>query len=85
MDQQHEQGKGQQSRVHTTEISCLRGACEVSRWDSEGNENIYERCGTGVCANGVSEVRSDEWVKRNTLRWSSHIDRIKNEFVKKVI
>ncbi len=33
----------QQSRVHAVEMSYLRGACGVSRWDGLINESVYER------------------------------------------
>ncbi len=35
----------QQSRVRAVEMSYLRGACGVSRWDGLSNESVYERCG----------------------------------------
>lgn len=44
-----------QSRVHATEMTYLRGACTMSRWDGEKNESIYERFGMDMCANGVVE------------------------------
>ncbi len=45
---------------------------------------MYERCGMGSQANGVN-CGVVEWVKRNTLRWFGHTERMNNEeFVKKV-
>ena len=36
------------------EMSYLRGACGVTRWERESNESMCERCdGMGYCANGV--------------------------------
>ena len=35
------------------EVSYLRGACGVTRWDGENNESIYERCGMGNQAKKV--------------------------------
>ncbi len=35
----------QQLRVHAAEMSYLRGACGVSRWDGLSNECVYDRCG----------------------------------------
>ncbi len=35
----------QQSRVRAIEMSYLRGACGVGRWDGLSNESVYERCG----------------------------------------
>ncbi len=31
--------------MRAVEISYLRGACGVSRWDGPSNESVYERCG----------------------------------------
>ncbi len=74
--------RAQQSRVHAVEMSYLRGACGVTRWDGESNESVYESCGMGSCANGVN-CGVVECVKRNTLRWFGHIERMKSEeFVK---
>ena len=55
-----------------------------TRWDGNSNENMDERCGVGSQAKGVS-CGVVEWVKRNTLRWFGHTERMGNEeFVKKV-
>ncbi len=65
-------------------MSCLRRAYGVARWDGESNENMYERCSMCSHANGVN-CGVVEWVKRNTLRWFGHIERMgSEEFVKKV-
>ncbi len=67
--------RAQQSRVRAVEMSYLRGACGVMRWDGESNESVYEICGMGVV----------KWMKRNTLRWFGHTERMESEeFVKKV-
>ncbi len=51
---------------------------------SESNESVYERCGMGNHANGVN-CGVVEWVKRNTLRWFGHTERMGSEkFEKKV-
>ncbi len=56
----------------------------MTRWDGESNESAYERCGMGSCANG-GKCGVVELVKRNTVRWFGHIERMGNEeFVKKV-
>ncbi len=76
--------RAQQSRERAVEMSYLRGACGVTRWDGESNESVYESCGMGSCANGVN-CGVVEWVIRNTLRWFGHIERMgSEEFVKKV-
>ncbi len=70
----------QQSRVRAVEMSYLRGACRVSRWERLSNERcVMRERGSGEGC-GVME-----WVKRSTLRWFGHIERMDNEdFVKKV-
>ncbi len=76
--------RAQQSRVVAVEMSYLRGACGMTRWDGESNESMYERYGMGSRGNGVN-YGVVEWVKRNMLRWFGYIDRMGNEeFVKKV-
>ena len=55
-----------------------------TRWESESNESLYERCDMRPCINGV-KCSVVEWVKRNTLRWLGHIERKESEeFLKKV-
>ncbi len=45
---------------------------------------MYERCGVGPQANGVN-CGVVKWVKRNTMRWFGHIERMgSEEFVTKV-
>ena len=39
--------------VCAVEMSYLRGACGVTRWEGESNESVYERCGMGLIANGA--------------------------------
>ncbi len=74
----------QQLRVHTVKMSYLRGVCEVNRWDRVSNESVYERCGMRGRESGVG-CGVVEWVKRSTLRWFAHIEKIDNkEFIKKV-
>ncbi len=66
------------------EMNYLRGAYGVTRWDGESNESMYESCGVGSRANRVN-CGVVEWVKRDTLRWFGHIERMgSEEFVKKV-
>ncbi len=74
----------QQSRVRAVEMSYLRGACGMSRWDGLNNESVYETRGMRGCGSGV-ECGVVEWVKRSTLRWFGHIEKMGNEeFVQKV-
>ncbi len=56
----------------------------MSRWDGVSTESVHERCGMRGRESGVG-FSVVEWVKRNTLRWFDHIERMENEeFVKKV-
>ncbi len=43
-------------------MSYLREACGVTRWESESNESVYERCGMGACASGM-KCGVVEWEK----------------------
>ncbi len=57
----------QQSRVRAVEMSYLRGACGVSRWDGLSNERVYERCERAwkwgrVWCGGVGEEKHPEMV-----------------------
>ena len=54
--------RAQQSRVCAVERSYLRGASDVTRWEDESNESVYERCSMGLYANGV-KCSVVEWVK----------------------
>ncbi len=56
----------------------------MTRWEGESIESVNERCGMGVCTSGV-KCGVVEWVKRNTLRWFGHVERMNSgEFVEKV-
>ncbi len=50
----------------------------MSRWDGVSNESMYERCGMRGCESGVG-CGAVEWVKRSTLRWFGHVERMENE------
>ncbi len=43
----------QQSRVRAVEMSYLKGACGVSRWDGLSRASVYERCGMRERGSGV--------------------------------
>ena len=75
---------GQRSRIQAVEMSYLRGACGLTRWDGESNETVYERCGMSENERGVN-CGVVEWVKRNTLRWFGHLERMEDgELTKRV-
>ncbi len=61
--------------MHAVEMSYLRGACGVSRWDGLSNGSVFERCGKRGHGGGVG-CGVVEWVKRSTLRWFGHIERM---------
>ncbi len=66
--------RAQQSRVCAVEMSYLRGACGVNRWDGVSNERCGMRGrGSRVGCGGV------ELMKRSTLRWFGYIERMENE------
>jgi len=74
----------QQSRIQAVEMNYLRGACNISRRDMESNARIYRRF--GMESDGVG-IRCGvvEWVKRNTLRWFGHVERMQqDELTKRV-
>ncbi len=52
----------QQSQIQALEMSYLRGACSVSRWDGENSKCTRDLTAEVDC--GVVE-----WVKYGTLRW----------------
>ncbi len=63
-------------------MSYLRGACGVNRWDGVTNESVYEGCGMRGRGSAVG-CGVVKWVKRSTLRWFGHVERMENvEFVK---
>ncbi len=69
--------------MHAVEMSYLR-ACGVHRWDGVSNKSVYERCGMKGSGSRVG-CGVVEWVKRSTLRWIGHTERLENEeCVKKV-
>lgn len=46
----------------TLEMSYLRGACGMSKWDVESNGDMYERLGMGRTVEGV-DYGVVEWIK----------------------
>ncbi len=66
--------KCQRSKIQAVEISYLRGRCDVSRMDSESNENVYRRSGMASKGDGMS-CRVVEVVKQSTLRWFGHLEK----------
>ncbi len=58
----HDGNAAQQSRVQAVEMSYMQGACGVSRWDRESNEDTYGRFGMSEIAVGI-DCEVDEWLK----------------------
>ena len=40
--------RAQQPRVCVVQISYLKDACGVARWEVESDESVYERCSMGL-------------------------------------
>ncbi len=57
----------QQSPIQAVTMSYMLGACSVSRWDRESNEDTYGRFGMSEAAVGM-DCGVVEWVKRSALR-----------------
>ncbi len=49
----------------------------------ESSESVYVRCGSSICANEL-DCGVVEWVKRNTLKWFGHVERMESKELKKV-
>ncbi len=78
--------------VYLTNTSCgnelhaalMWGACGVSRWDRESNENMYRRFGMSETAVGMDCVLVER-VQRSTPRWYGHVTRMNEcDFTKRV-
>ncbi len=58
----------------------------MSRWDGLSNESVYERCGMRGRVSGVYiGCGVGEWVKKSTLRWFGHIERMESEEFAKMV
>ncbi len=74
----------EQSRIRAVEMSYLRGACGMSRWDGESNEDMYGRFGMSESAVGM-DSGVVESVKQSTLRWYRLVMRMNEcDFTKRV-
>ncbi len=67
--------KCQRSKIQAVEMSYLRGDSGVNRMDGESNENVFGRLGMSSRAEGMS-CGVVKVVKRCTLRWSGHLERM---------
>jgi len=56
-------------------MNYLRTACGVSRLDGESNESVYNRFGMTSKGEGM-KCGVVEGVKRSTLRWFGHMERM---------
>jgi len=76
--------ESQRSRIQAVEMSYLRTACGVSRLDGESNESVYNRFGMTSRGEGM-KCGVVEGVKRSTLRWFGHMERMdESEMTKRV-
>ena len=67
-----------ESRIRAVEMSYLRGASGVRGTRELSNEEVYERFGMGERAVGVG-CGVVESVKRSTLRWFGHVERMESD------
>ncbi len=76
--------QSQRSKIQAVEMSYLRGGCGVNRMDGKSNENIYGKFGMFTRGEGMS-CGVVEMVKRSTLRWFGHLERMdERELTKRV-
>ncbi len=76
--------QSQRSKIQAVEMSFLRGGCGVKRMDGESNEDVYKKFGMSSRGGGMS-CGVVKMVKRSTLRWFGHLERIdERELTKKV-
>ena len=75
-------GQQERSKIQAVEMSYLRSALGVTRWDEVGNEEVYRRFGMSERGVGM-ECGVVEWVKRGTLRWYGHVQRMEAEVLAK--
>ncbi len=65
-------------------MSYLRGACGLNRMDSESNVSVYGKFGMSVKSEGMN-CGVMEVVKRSTLRWFRHLERMwEDELTKRI-
>ncbi len=76
--------QSQRSKIQAAEMSNLRDGCGVSRMDEESNENVYRKFGMSSRGEGMN-CRMVEMVKRSTLRWFGHLERMdERELTKRI-
>ncbi len=76
--------QSQRSKIQAVEMSYLRGGCGVNRMDGESNENVHRKFGMSSRGDGMS-CGVVEMVKRSTLRWSGHLERMdERELTKRI-
>ncbi len=75
--------ESQRSRVQVVEKSYLKSACGVSRMDGMSNEGVYKRF--GMCHVDKGKKCGVVEVKRQTLKWFGHVERMgKGKMTKRV-
>ncbi len=76
--------QSQRFKIQIVEMSYLRGGCDVNRMDGESNENVYRKFGISSRGEGMS-CEVVEMVKRSTLRWFGHLERMnERELTKRI-
>ncbi len=61
----------------------MRGACGLNRMDGESNESVNGKSDMSFKSEGMS-CGVVEVVKRRTLRWSGHLERMGDELTKRI-
>jgi hypothetical protein len=70
-------GAAERRRIEAMKMNCMRAMCGVSIMDRVRNEDVHRRCG--------SELRIEERMDINVLRWYDHVERMEEErMVKRV-
>ncbi len=67
--------QSQRSKIQAVEMSYFRGGCGVNRMNGESNGKVYRKFGTSSRGEGMS-CGVVEMVKRSTLRWFGHLERM---------
>ncbi len=61
--------------MHAVEMSYLRGACGVSRWDGLSNASVYERCGMRLTkrSDNVTKEKNQLGISRRAFMKNSSL------------
>ncbi len=83
LEEKKKKKKSQSCKIQAVEMSYLRGGCGVNRMDGESNKNVYRKF--GISSREEMSCGVVEMVKRSTLRWFGHLERMdERELTKKI-